>query len=304
MDPLSQLNDRLTILRDRVRGVALNHNNGFYLYGPPGTSKTYTVKKTLAELGVNYEYFSGHLTAGGFLAILDEHCDRTIVLDDVTQIFQNKIACQYFLAALGTQPDDRSVRLVRYVRQGHDEFIRFTGGIIAISNLELDSHPVLDAIQSRVHCLKYAPTDEQMAAMMFDVSAKGWTSPKGKMTPQECTEVAKFLIHESQRLNLRLDMRLLLDKSFPDYLQDRVGDAESHWKDLILSTLERHVVSLKHTVAESKTRQQTKMKEHDIIRQILAEFPDRDQRVAAWKERTSPSKSERAFYRRLDEMDV
>ena len=66
--------------------------------------------------------------------------------------------------------------------------------------------------------------------------------------------------------------------------------------------LMEQTMPLEHTEAEAPTRKGKKMKEHEIIRQILAEFSDRDQRVTAWKERTG--KSERAFYRRLEEIGV
>ena len=301
-DPLSELNSRLTIIRDRIRGVALRSHTGFYLFGRPGTSKTYTVKTTLDQLNVNYEYFDGHLSAIGLFELLEEHPDSTIILDDVSQLFKNKVALQILLAALGNQPDDRGTRIIKYRRQGRDETVRFTGGIIAISNLELHSDALLEALKSRVHYLQYAPTDEQMAAMMFEIAKNGWRVNDHKMTARECMEVARFLVSESQRRNVRLDMRLLVDKSFPDYLQHREGNSVAHWKDLIISTLEEQTVPLIHTQAESGSRKDTMQIEHEIIRQIIAKVPDRIKRVEAWTEQTG--KSERAFYRRLKEMGL
>ncbi len=108
------------------------------------------------------------------------------------------------------------------------------------------------------------------------------------------------MIEESLRLKVRLDIRLLVDKSFPDYIQHREGHSDTHWKDLIRTTLMEQSMPLEHTEAEAPTRKEKKMKEHDIIRQLLAEFSDRGQRATAWKERTG--KSERAFYRRLREV--
>ena len=110
------------------------------------------------------------------------------------------------------------------------------------------------------------------------------------------------MFSESQRRNVRLDMRLLVDKSFPDYLQHREGNSVAHWKDLIISTLEEQTVPLIHTQAESGSRNGTKQSEHEIIRQIIAKIPDRIKRVEAWTEQTG--KSERAFYRRLKEMGL
>lgn len=299
--PLDDLNSRLTVVRDRVRGVALGHHTGFYLFGRAGTSKTYTVKKTLDEIESKYEYLDGHLTPMGLFDLLATYHDRVIVLDDVSQIFADKKALQILLAALGNQPDDRHTRIVKYRRQGRDQTVRFTGGIIAISNLELHSQPLLEALKSRVHYLKYSPTDEQIAALMMEVAKKGWPSDDQKLTANECREVATFLIAESQRINTRLDMRMLVDKAFPDFLQYRNGDCEAHWKDLIRTSLEEQMVELTHTKAAASSRQADKEQEHDAIREIMATFSDRLEQLAEWTTRTG--KSERAFYRRLKEID-
>jgi hypothetical protein len=294
------LASQFTIIRDRVRGVALGHHTGFYLFGRPGTSKTFTVKATLEEVGVKFVYVDGHITPMGLFELLAEHHDRIIVLDDVAQLFADKKALQILLAALGNQPDDRRTRIIKYRRQGTNQTIYFTGGIIAISNLELHAQPLLDALRSRVHYLKYSPTDDQVAALMLEVASKGWPADSQNLSSEECMETAAFLIAQCQRLNVRLDMRLLVDKAFPDFLQHREGDTEAHWKDLVLTTLEQQMVDLAHTRAETPSRQAQKEMEHELIRQLLAEFTDRTQQVESWAERTG--KSERAFYRRLNEL--
>ena len=64
-DSLQELQRRLAVVRDRVRGVARRHYTGFYLFGRAGTAKTYTVRTTLDELNIPYEYHAGHLTPMG-----------------------------------------------------------------------------------------------------------------------------------------------------------------------------------------------------------------------------------------------
>ena len=110
------------------------------------------------------------------------------------------------------------------------------------------------------------------------------------------------MVSESKLSNVKLEIRMLVDKSFPDYLQHREGHSEAHWKDLIRSMLAEQTVPLIHTQAESGSRKDTKQIEHEIIRQIIAKVPDRIKRVEAWTEQTG--KSERAFYRRLKEMGL
>lgn len=109
-----------------------------------------------------------------------------------------------------------------------------------------------------------------------------------------------YLIEVSLRCNVRLDMRNLVDKAYPDYIQHRNGDSESHWKDLVRSTLEEQCVELRHESNASLGRQDQKEVEYEIIRQIFAQYSTRAERAAAWTERTG--KHVRAFYRRLREM--
>ncbi len=301
-DPLAELQRRLAVVRARVLAVAHRHANGFYLFGRAGTSKTYTIRTTLAEFGKPYHYHSGHLTPMGLFDLLGEQHDRTIVLDDVSELLNQKIALQIMLAALGNQPTDADTRIVKYRRQGIEETVRFTGGIILVSNLEIHSAPLLQALKSRVHYLKYDPSDEQIEALMLDVASKGWSQGRRRMTPDECREVADFVIPESRRLGVRLDMRLLVDKAFPDYVLNRNGFTQVHWKDLVTTTLEAQLVALRHTPAVKQSRKDTKEEEHRIIREIISQFSDAKDRVAEWTKRTG--KSYKAFRRRSAELGV
>ena len=144
---LDDLERGLAIIRDRVRGVGLHLHNGFYLFGRPGTSKSHTVVKTLEAHGIRFELHKGHLAPIGLFELLAMHHDRVIVLDDEANTFANKTALKILLAALGNEPSDSAARILKYRRQGRDEVVRFTGGIIAISNLELSTNSLLAATQ-------------------------------------------------------------------------------------------------------------------------------------------------------------
>ncbi len=245
--PLQELHHRQGVIRDRVRSVAARRSTGFYLCGRAGTAKTFTVRKTLEDGGVLYHYDPGHLTPLGLFELLDEQHDRIIVLDDVSDLLTKPVGLQILLAALGNQSDDSGARIVRYRRQGRAAVVRFTGGIIAISNLELHPTPILTALKSRVHYLQYDPSDEQIAALMRHLAAGAWPAATRKVSPSECSDVCEFVIRESERRAGRLDMRLLVDKALPDYLQWRDGKTETHWKDLAISTVEEHLIALVHT---------------------------------------------------------
>ena len=298
-EALQTLKHRLAVIRDRVRGVALGHHTGFYLFGRAGTSKTYTIRRTLETCGVGYYYHDGHLTPIGLFDLLKAHPDQIIVLDDVSTIHQQPVALQILLAALGRQPDEFKTRTIKYQRQGRESLITFTGGIICISNLPLNATPLLTALKSRVHYLQFDPTDTQIAALMRSIAAKGWPEKSPVMTPAECRLVTDFLIAETQQLNVPLDMRMLVDKAFPDYMQHRCGHTEAHWKDLVLTTLQERLVDLKYTPTRH-SRANQKSSEQQVIREIMAQGHTAQERLNLWTQRTE--KSARAFYRRLAEL--
>ncbi len=63
---LAELHRRQAIVRDYVRGVARQYATGLYLFGRPGTAKTYTVRAIMeGEIREPYIYQRGHLTPMG-----------------------------------------------------------------------------------------------------------------------------------------------------------------------------------------------------------------------------------------------
>ena len=120
-----------------------------------------------------------------------------------------------------------------------------------------------------------------------------------EIAPEESRTVAHFLIGEMLRLGCRFDLRLFVNKALPDYQQWKDDETESDWRDLVTATIEEHLVTIRH-LDERPSRADRKQGEHALVREILREHETRDARVRVWIERTG--KSERAFYRRLAEM--
>ena len=102
VDPVFRsLQIQLKVMTDRVRCVVHGLAAGLYLYGPPGTSKTFTVRKTLDDFGIPYAYQSGRLTAAGLFSCFQDNPCKVIVIDDVSSIFRDPVATELLLAALG-----------------------------------------------------------------------------------------------------------------------------------------------------------------------------------------------------------
>jgi hypothetical protein len=112
--------------------------------------------------------------------------------------------------------------------------------------------------------------------------------------------VAHFVITELLRRGRRFDLRLFLDKALPDYQQWKDGEAESDWMDLVAASIEEHLAAVRH-LDSHQSRAGRKEAEQTIAREIVREHATREDRVRAWAQGTG--KSERAFYRRLAEIE-
>jgi hypothetical protein len=302
-DLLAELKRRQGIVRDYVRAVARQYATGLYLFGRPGTAKTHTVRAVLEmEIREPYIYQRGHLTPVGLFELIAEHPDDVIVLDDLTAVLDSDVALQILLSALEhpTSGDRTRGRVVKYRRKGHEDRVIFRGGIICISNRELHDGELLGAFKSRVHTLNYDPSDAQLGALMLGMAELGWPhSGEPEVSPEETRLVARFLIDEMLRLSCRFDLRLFVNKALPDYQQWKDDETESDWRDLVTASIEEHLVSVRHSDGRP-SRAERKQEEHSLLKDILREHDDRQERVRVWTERTG--KSERAFYRRLAEM--
>jgi hypothetical protein len=135
---------------------------------------------------------------------------------------------------------------------------------------------------------------------MLGLAELGWPlTGRTEITPEETRAVAHFLIGEMLRLGCRFDLRLFVNKALPSYQQWKDDETESDWRDLVTASIEEHLVAVRH-VDERPSRADRKHDEHALLREILRNHDTREERVRVWTERTG--KSERAFYRRLAEM--
>ncbi|QDT91724.1 hypothetical protein [Gimesia algae] len=292
-----KLMSQIKVVKDRVRGVVNGTYNGMYLHGRAGTSKTHTVCSTLDTLAVNYAYSNGHLTPIGLFDLISENRDRVIVLDDVSAIFNQPIALQLLMAALGSRHDESGGRYVRYKTAKGDVVVDFTGGIICISNLPLKGHhnEILSALNDRVFVINFEPKDEQIIALLEMLASKG----VGGVAAKNCQTVCRFLVNECKLRDIRPTVRLFVDKAIKDFQLYEMGGSETHWKDLIVSNLEQQLVELQHPTIDLSREEQVEA-ERRIALDIYLNFEEPSERINNWKERIG--KSQAAFYRRVSEL--
>lgn len=295
---LADLRQRQGVVRDYVRGVAGHYSTGLYLFGSPGTAKTFLVKSVLdQEPKASCCYQRGHLTPMGLFELLAQNADGVIVLVDLFTIFRNDVALQILLSALEppARNDRTRSRVVRYRKMGSEEQVFFRVGIICITNRVLHDDALLAAFQSRVKTLNYNPSDAQLGALMLDIAERGRLGVK----PEEALAVARFVIDEMVRRSCRFDLRLFFNKALPDYVQWKDKKTESDWRDLVTASIEQHLTAVRHHCGRL-SRADRKLAEQELVRQIVQENETRLERVRAWTARTG--KSPRAFDRRLAEI--
>lgn len=278
---LQEVEAQFSLIRDRLWGVCQGHSNGFYLFGPPGISKTYTVKTFLEGKSIPFEHVQGQLTGPALFDVIEENSDGVIVLDDVSGIFTDTKAVQLLLAALGSPPDGSRVRKVPYRTARGKRMVDFTGGIVAISNLALDEHRngVIAALESRVDVQKLDPTPEQVEAMVFKIAMEGTTG----VPAEEAVMVAEFLVRECRSRGARLTVRLFVDNALRDFRMWKAGGLENHWTVLVRATVAKAFVPQRQAIRGMPSGDQMDA-DRRIVLAICKQFSDPYERARAWKE--------------------
>lgn len=288
---IDTLEHRIQRIRDRVVGVACGYHTACYLVGRPGTSKTYTVLEELKQLeqtGTLHVYRNARMTPMGLFDLIAEHPEHVIVLDDIGTLFKNDQAMQILMAATGGNPGEP--RKVTYKSKDKDLLTMFSGGIIAISNVALRHDPLAHAFGSRAVVLEHEPTDEEIGEFMRSLASKG----QNDLSPEECLDVAEFVIAETRDNDCRLDLRHF-GKAIQDYRQDRDGLTGCSWQELVRTSLSKTVMVEGETLSK---RERIEL-DRDRVRRAMEMFPgDTTKQI----EHTGLLKS--TFYKRRAEVET
>ena len=113
--------------------------------------------------------------------------------------------------------------------------------------------------------------------------------------------MAIFLLQEYKLREIRPSVRLFVDKAIKDYALYEAGKTETHWRDLVVSTLEHQLVELQHPQRDLSRTEQVEA-ERRIALDIHLSFETRQERIEQWEVRTG--KSQASFYRRVKELDL
>ena len=164
-DPKVMFNNLTRLTKMVGRGI----QPSLVITGGAGLGKTYLVKKTLTDMGLEeakqFVHFKGRATAAGLFVTIYENADKIIVLDDCDSVFKDTDAVNLLKAAL----DSYDTRKLSYIstKPLKDTYgdpvprhFEFTGKIIFISNISQSK--LDDAIKSRSFVADISMNTKQM----------------------------------------------------------------------------------------------------------------------------------------------
>jgi len=171
-DPKKMFNNLERLTKMVGRGI----QPSLVITGGAGLGKTYLVKKTLTDMGLEeakqFVHFKGRATAAGLFVTIYENADKIIVLDDCDSVFKDVDAVNLLKAAL----DSYDTRKLSYIstKPLKDTYgdpvprhFEFTGKVIFISNI---SQSKLDeAIKSRSFVADISMNTKQMFKRIDDL---------------------------------------------------------------------------------------------------------------------------------------
>jgi hypothetical protein len=297
LEALFCLDNKLRLIDDRVTAVVRGYQTGLYLCGAGGLGKSYSVYRHLKLLECDFRVFNSRMTALGLFRALDNAPDAVHVLEDMERIVNDRDAQGVLRSALWSQGDRE--RLVTWTTSAGEQRFVFHGGIIMIANRPLGDLPELRALASRIAVHKLQVSDAELGAQMRRIARQGWSRYHHKLEAQQCLEVCDHLITECRQANCPLDLRLL-DNACTDYLLWETGSSHLHWKDLVATRVQQTAAHFRHEVS-TLSREERKAHERDLVRDILRETTDPQERERLWEQRTGKRKT--TFYNRKREVD-
>lgn len=287
---LDVLEEKTNLVRARVRSVAQGRTPGLFVHGTGGIGKSHTVLGELDRINAEYRLHNGQMTGRGLYDALADAPEAVHVLEDLESMYGNKQVQNLLRSACwGQERDGRMRRPMSWQCKNAPDPFLFEGGVIILSNRPLRDIPELQAVATRLNPVELHVTDREIAAKMREVALDGHRHGAESLTPDQCAEVAEFVIRESLEAGRSLDMRILKNAS-NDRLQYESGDRAVHWHDLVRSRMQGRVV-----VARREGRAERVGREREVALSI-ADLP-RAERAARWAVLTGLS--EKALYRRL-----
>ena len=100
---LAELDGKLSIVRDAVRGTAEHFSTGFLLHGEAGIGKSHTVLNELQRLSATFVVHNSRMTGRGLVDRLQQSPSSIHLIEDAESMFDDQRAWGVLRSALWSQ---------------------------------------------------------------------------------------------------------------------------------------------------------------------------------------------------------
>ena len=214
------INKRFEFVKKLVKMVASGVQASAIITGEGGVGKTFTVTKTLEEMGYKnicalsestfdstdmHKYFiavKGHSTAKGLYRTLFENRKGIVVFDDCDSVLKDPISLNVLKSAL----DSYNRRTISWNADMRDDDLprsfNFEGGVIFISNIEQDK--LAQSIRSRSMMIDLSMTmDQKIDRMEFIVKTNEFLPEYSKSIKKDAFDFIRDIKTQIKEINLR-----------------------------------------------------------------------------------------------------
>lgn len=288
---LDTLQHKQDHLRTAVTALHNGYDMGLFVWGEGGVGKSYIVEDQLKKVGADYILHNSRITARGLVDRLEQRPKSIHWIEDAETLLDDKKSFGVIRSACWSQSNQRPrVREITWTAFKTEIRFNFTGSILVVSNVNLiDASPEIRAIKTRVKILNMDVTNQEVFALMKQICQAGYSFGDDELSPNECWEVACFIIGKLMLLNRQLDLRLLRH-GFHDYMMSQHHHTTLSWKELLSARMEERPSAY-------KTRAVRTAEESGVAVEINNMAITGAEKIKLWEERTGRSKA--AFYRML-----
>jgi hypothetical protein len=290
---MAQIGDKVKLLTTQVTAVAQGYTNALFVYGPGGLGKTHWITTTLEAIeGKAWVHHTAYSTPKGLMIAMTQQPDAIHLFEDCEKLYKTDVAASLLRAACGS-PRQKE-RWVTYETAHENIRVHFRGGVIIVSNENISrTKGPLAAVASRFRPVEWTLSLEERAATILEIAESGWKKGAKSLTPEQCIEVARFLVKEmtSGRVLVPVDLRTYVEHALPAFAQWKQGESASPWQEVLLSKLQGSM-----DVEEKREEKTNRLRALALAISNDKDLP-RERKLQAWKEGTGLGQA--IYYRHL-----
>ncbi len=204
--------DKFEFLKGSIKQMHLGRINSIFVYGNPGTGKSYDIINTLNDLGSDYKLYKGNVIKGTddlFRIIYNNREDKILMFDDADKVIQNTDVNIW--KTILENVKEREITYVDVKRAKNKNMadipsvFTFTSGVIFVSN----SPKLNSAIASRSVVLNVKLSNEQ-ALEKIEATLKEFLPDIEMKIKREALEYAKEISNGIKNVDYRSVEKIII----------------------------------------------------------------------------------------------